>query len=264
MTVPYDEEPRRIIDWANLSTNEPEGGNEAEREESARLADATQAKSEEVEFADNPEPRCACVLVLDVSGSMQGKRIEELNKGVQLLYDEIRNDDIASLRVELAMLVFHDVVVLMHDFITIDRNTQPPVLKAGGATTMCQAINHSIKMLQDRKQTYRRNGAPYYRPWIMLITDGGPSDGYMVQSTAQAVREGFNKRELTFFAIGVEEANFEVLKQIAPDDYPPMKLEGLNYSELFRWLSASLSAVSQSRTDEQISLPATGWGTLPT
>jgi hypothetical protein len=28
-----------------------------------------------VEFADNPEPRCACLLLLDTSGSMKGAKI---------------------------------------------------------------------------------------------------------------------------------------------------------------------------------------------
>lgn len=32
-----------------------------------------------IAFAENPEPRCACLLVLDVSGSMEGERIEALN-----------------------------------------------------------------------------------------------------------------------------------------------------------------------------------------
>src|SRR5664279_1913973 len=36
-----------------------------------------------IEFAENPEPRCACVLVLDTSGSMQGAPIEQLNLGLR-------------------------------------------------------------------------------------------------------------------------------------------------------------------------------------
>ncbi|MDS4022369.1 MAG: hypothetical protein RKR03_17970 [Candidatus Competibacter sp.] len=38
-----------------------------------------------IAFAENPEPRCACLLVLDVSpGSMEGERIEALNQGLQV------------------------------------------------------------------------------------------------------------------------------------------------------------------------------------
>lgn len=30
------------------------------------------------DFASNPEPRCPCILLLDVSGSMSGRPINEL------------------------------------------------------------------------------------------------------------------------------------------------------------------------------------------
>ncbi len=33
-------------------------------------------------FAENPEPGVPCVLILDVSGSMMGKPISELNEGL--------------------------------------------------------------------------------------------------------------------------------------------------------------------------------------
>ncbi len=36
---------------------------------------------ESVGFADNPEPRCPCLLLLDTSGSMQGEAIAQLNAG---------------------------------------------------------------------------------------------------------------------------------------------------------------------------------------
>ena len=40
--------------------------------EATRLEDA-------VEFAENPEPRCPCILLLDTSGSMQRAPIAALN-----------------------------------------------------------------------------------------------------------------------------------------------------------------------------------------
>jgi uncharacterized protein with von Willebrand factor type A (vWA) domain len=35
------------------------------------------------EFVDNPEPRCPCLLLLDTSASMAGRRINELNAGLE-------------------------------------------------------------------------------------------------------------------------------------------------------------------------------------
>jgi len=59
-----------------------------------------------VEFADNPEPRCPCVLLLDTSGSMGGAKIAELNKGLQTFAEELHSDAMASKRVELAIITF--------------------------------------------------------------------------------------------------------------------------------------------------------------
>ena len=41
------------------------------------------------EFAENPEPRCPCVLLLDTSGSMQGDPINALNQGLQAFKDDL-------------------------------------------------------------------------------------------------------------------------------------------------------------------------------
>ena len=55
------------------------------------------------EFAENPEPRCPCVLLLDTSGSMQGDSIEELNHGLQAFREELFNDSLSMKRVEIAV-----------------------------------------------------------------------------------------------------------------------------------------------------------------
>jgi hypothetical protein len=53
---------------------------------------------EMAEFADNPEPRCPVVLVLDTSGSMNGAPILELNEGLRAFGTALRADRLASLR----------------------------------------------------------------------------------------------------------------------------------------------------------------------
>jgi cobalamin biosynthesis protein CobT len=57
-------------------------------------------------FSDNPEPRCPVILLLDTSGSMGGKPIQELNAGVELFRDELQADALASKRVEIAIVGF--------------------------------------------------------------------------------------------------------------------------------------------------------------
>jgi len=55
------------------------------------------------EFAENPEPRCPCVLLLDTSASMGGRPINELNGGLVTFKDELMADSMAVKRVEVAV-----------------------------------------------------------------------------------------------------------------------------------------------------------------
>src|SRR6478609_7193596 len=55
------------------------------------------------DFAVNPEPRLPCVLLLDVSTSMTGAPIHELNDGVFLYKGELMADPLAAKRVEVAI-----------------------------------------------------------------------------------------------------------------------------------------------------------------
>ena len=69
-----------------------------------------------VEFAENPEPRCPCVLVLDISGSMQGAPLAALNDGLRAFKNDLAQDPLASRRVEVAVVTFNNEVRVAVDF----------------------------------------------------------------------------------------------------------------------------------------------------
>lgn len=126
-----------------------------------------------VEFAENPEPRCPCVLLLDTSGSMQGAPVAALNDGLRTFKETLTRDSLAARRVEVAVITFDSEVKVVQDFITADQ-FEPPELTAQGATCMGGAINKALDLIQARKSQYRANGVAYYRPWVFMITDGEP------------------------------------------------------------------------------------------
>ena len=201
------------------------------------------------EFAENPEPRCPCVLLLDTSGSMQGDSIEELNRGLHLFREELFGDSLSMKRVEIAVITFGPVAV-MQDFITADQ-FRPIKLEAAGDTPLGAAVGRGLTLLKQRKEILRSNGIKLFRPWIFLMTDGAPTDAW--KHLPQIIRAGEESKSYSFFALGVQNADFDVLRQIAVRE--PLKLNGARFKEFFLWLSASLKNVSRSTPGETVAIP---------
>jgi len=208
-------------------------------------------------FADNPEPRCPCVLLLDTSGSMYGQPIRELNEGVRTFKQELMQDPLALKRVEVALITFGPVTV-ESDFHTVP-NFHPRDLDTTGNTPMGAAIVTAINLVNNRKKEYKSHGISYYKPWIILITDGAPTDDW--DEAAMKVKEGEANKNFAFFAIGVEGANMSILNKISVRS--ALKLKGLMFREFFMWLSASMKMVSSKNPGTAVNLlPPSGWSEL--
>src|SRR3954454_4667466 len=237
------------------------------------MSEFDQVPFADAQFAENPEPRCPCLLLLDTSTSMSGAPIQELNAGIRQLKDELMADAMAANRVEVAIVTFGPVQE-MTGFQSADV-FQPPKLETTGDTPMGAAITHGLEMLHDRKEIYKQNGISYYRPWVFLITDGAPTDDWHAAARlvhggggAQAVMffavgGGEGAKAFIFFAVGVAQATLDILRQIAVRE--PLRLQGLRFRDLFSWLSNSLGSVSRSQMGEQAPLqnPTApgGWAT---
>jgi uncharacterized protein YegL len=214
------------------------------------------------DFAENTDPRCPTVLILDNSGSMAGEPLEELQRGVEQYIDELASDPLAKRRVEVAIVTFGNSVEVAHPFASADQYAVPE-LEAAGLTPMGHAINIALDLLADRKAALASQGIPQYRSWVFLITDGGPTDETTTAWTyaIQRLKEGETKKSFLFFAVGIQGADFEKLNDLC-GTRKPVALDGLRFRDLFQWLSASQKIVSQSNPGNQVDLPALTWGKI--
>ena len=206
-------------------------------------------------FAENPEPRCPLVLLLDVSGSMsRNNKIDNLNEGIKILKDELEKDDLTKLRVEVAIVSFGQEVNVVQDFVTVDE-FKAPTLTTDGQTMMGTGINKALDMVNERKNVYKEQHIGYYRPWVFMITDGVPQgeEEEIIEEASQRINQMEDEKAVTFFAVGVEGANMEKLKGIVTKR-TPLKLKGIDFREMFIWLSNSMKSKSHSQIGEQYSL----------
>ena len=206
----------------------------------------------DVQFVENPEPRCPCVLLVDVSSSMYGDKIEQLNDGLGAFSRHIKTDTLASLRTEVAIITFGSGAKVVQDFVTAD-DFIPPMLDANGTTDMGAGINLALDKIEERKQMYRDNGIDYYRPILLMMTDGLPTEpADVIMAASDRLKQSESDKRVAAFSVGVEGADLEILQEISPRQ--PLELDGLKFSAMFEWLSKSMSRVSASRTDDEITL----------
>lgn len=245
------------------------------------------------DLVDNPTPRVPICLCLDTSASMDavegectptgqtvfkdGKtwnvvtggntRIDELQKGIDQFYDSIRKDDIAVYSAEISIVTFNSSAQCVMDFANIDRQSEVPKLVASGDTAMGEGVNLALDLLETRKKEYKDKGVDYYQSWLVLMTDGTPNGSKAELDRAAArISKLVLANKLTVFPIAIgNESDMSSLARLSPNT-PPIKLQGLRFSEFFQWLSQSVSATSQYLPGEKIILnyekDIQGWGSL--
>ena len=188
---------------------------------------------DEMEFADNPEARCSIVMVLDVSESMIGVKIDTLNQALVKFRDIIRQDPVTALRADVAIVAFDDVAWVLQDF-TNGTGFEAPRLEVKGGTNFSQPVNMALDLIEARKQSYRDSGVAYYRSLVYFLTDGIPDDDPAdLRRTAQRLAAAEGNRSVAFFPF-----------IIASDDgIPDFSIAGEKMAQFYRLTGFSEKAL---------------------
>ena len=180
--------------------------------------------------------------------------IDALNQSIIKFRDTVLDNEVASLRAEVAVVVFNHSVKVINDFVSIDEFNPEPLVASGG-TKMCAAIYRAVDMIERRKQVYNDNGIGHYRPWLFILTDGMTTDGNQIPSVARRVRDLEANKEVTTFAILNREAKnsryTDMIRQITDRTLP---MEESAYEELMDWLAESTVVMSNSIIGENVRL----------
>jgi uncharacterized protein YegL len=117
----------------------------------------------------------------------------------------------------------------------------------------------AMTKIGEQKRAYDDNGISSTRPWVILISDGVPTD-YGWEEVAARCRDAEARKKMVVYPIGTDSADFDALNEFSVNK--SKKLTGLNFNELFVWLSRSMTAVSSSSPGQTVQLPATDWSSV--
>jgi len=205
------------------------------------------------ESPNNYEQKCLCVLVVDVSGSMAGEPINQLNKGLQDFHKEVIADFVASQRLEVSIVTFGSNVISLQEPSLVS-NFQMPSLSCSGSTRIVDGVRLAMDIIENRKKWYKETGQNYFRPMIILITDGEPDADQDIYGLSTELTHKISSKALMFYSIGVRGYNHQKLNQLCSTP-PPLPLDGYKFSEFFTWLSNSISIITKSAEGEKLLLP---------
>lgn len=195
----------------------------------------------------NPsEPHMACLLLLDTSGSMSGDPINNLNYAINVFKDEVIKDEKTRNIVDIAVVEFNDETRVVQEFVPIEQ-LNPIELQAGGTTEMGDAILTAIDMVDERSRFYYQTGTVPYKPWIVVISDGGPTDD--ITDAVKKIKDHEENGKIKVFALGVEGYDSQTLHRLAGKKV--MRLQGHSFDGFFNWLNKSMRNMSKVAPGEK-------------
>jgi len=216
---------------------------------------------------ENMEEKTLCCMVLDDSGSMDGSPIQQLNEGLKSFAQDIEDDVRLSNGLELALIKFGSDVEVIQEPALIYDVTMPTLTADSGLTSLNEAVREAIRTVEDRKAYYKQSKMTYKRPWIVVLTDGAPTDGD-VGALASQIETDTKNGSYVLLTIGVDGADMGTLNQMAGyikkedgsfEKMSALSLESAKFSEFFEWLSKSMAIVHDSKDGEGVTMPEPTW-----
>lgn len=111
-------------------------------------------------------------LLLDVSGSMSGTKIDTLNQCVKEMIKDFQNERMSEVVLKLCVITFGGNGAQLHTPLSLLKDIEFENLKASGMTPMGAALTMASNIINDKEQVSGKG----YRPIVVLVSDGYPND----------------------------------------------------------------------------------------
>lgn len=191
----------------------------------------------------NPDARQLVIVVLDISGTMTRHK-DELVKAWRDYVTYTKEDELASRRVETGVVTVSSEATVA---IPVDevRNLEGLQFTTGGTTAMGEGLELALEIIALRKRQYLDAELDYQRPWIVVMSDGKPTDTARFNRVIQSIRTVESEKGVTVYPIAIgKTADMGTLAQMS-GDRAPIRLEQAQFREFFQWMSNSMKITAQ-------------------
>lgn len=190
--------------------------------------------------------RLPIYFLIDVSESMVGEPIGQVQKGMRSIVQELRTDPYALETAFVSVIAFAGKAQTLSPLTELYK-FYPPIFPVGGGTSLGSALNHLMDSMDKElvKTTMEQKGD--WKPIVFLFTDGTPTDN---PSAAFARWNQKYRRKANLVAISIgDNADTHLLGQISDNVLRLGNTDEMSFKAFFKWVTASIQATSVSVTD---------------
>jgi uncharacterized protein YegL len=190
-------------------------------------------------------------LCLDVSQSMSGEPIRQVNEQLPLLRRSIGEDPAVAEIIRFGMVTFSDTARTVLPLADLALVEAMPTIEPEGRTSYAAACNHLRQQIESDYRAGQAAGDRWYRPAVIFISDGRPTDDDEQWRAAHArLMDPAWRRRPNVLAFGFGDADARVLAALVEgkDNRAFVAAEGASPAAVIPELMAGLvqSIVSSS------------------
>jgi uncharacterized protein YegL len=187
--------------------------------------------------------RLPVYFLIDVSESMVGDQMSQVEDGISNVIQELKKDPYALETVHISIIVFAGkakTIIPLNDIITF----YPPKFSIGSGTNL--GVGLGQLMFEMRKNqvstTVERKGD--WKPIVFLFTDGVPTDN-ITTAVSEWKQNWSNKCNMIAISLG-DKQSLNTLKELTDDVFMMKDTSEVTYKNFFKWVTASIKASSLS------------------
>lgn len=192
--------------------------------------------------------RLPVYFLIDVSESMVGQPVADVQKGIRSIIEELRSDPYALETVHVAVIAFAGKAKTLTPLTEVYR-FYPPEIPIGGGTSYSAALTALMDDIDANVQRNTPEKKGDWKPIVFMFTDGAPTDNY--DAARRRWAQSYRRRcSMVAVALG-SNTDTGLLHTLTEDVLLLKRTDSESFKRFFKWVTDSIKASSVSVSSQQ-------------